>query len=131
MRFKCISNRWINVRDPCVRGPPRSVQIENPHGAQIRGRQIDRLRSINSAPDPCVIYCAGSSLSSRRPVDVLVIESRDRSIAGREALINTCYKLIKYNVIMEINLCAYKVSFEAIVRRASDILYDREWFYNM
>lgn len=30
------SNRWINVRDASVRRPPRSVQIENPHGADWR-----------------------------------------------------------------------------------------------
>lgn len=61
------------------------------HTGQIGVQRIDRLRSINSAPDPRVIYCAGSSFSSRRPVDVLVIKLRDRSIAGREASIDTCY----------------------------------------
>lgn len=67
-----------------------------PHGpgklktrtGQIGGRWIDRLRSINSTPR--VIYRAGSSLSSRRPI----VELRDRSIADRQALINTCYKFI-------------------------------------
>lgn len=75
----------------CVYEVPHGPCKLKTHTGRIGGRQIDRLRSINSAPDPRVIYCTGFSFSSRHPADILVIELCDRSIVDRKALINICY----------------------------------------
>jgi len=98
------------------RGPHGPCKLKTYTG-QIGIRRIDRLRSINSAPDPHVIYCAGSSFSSRHPVDVLVIKLRDRSIVGREVLIDTCYGLFVLFVALRYddNEPLLKVNFKIII----------------
>jgi len=102
-------------------GPHGQCKLKT-HTGQIGVRQIDRLRSINSAPDPRVIYCAGSSFSSRQPVDILVIKPwsiyRWSGSFNRHTLLwvvcSTAGIVIKINLYWKLYFSFIKQIFEAI-----------------